>query len=193
VMRFAAKSPHRHRRVKQKGLPPRADLERLSRRGVELVAGYDRSGTRKIDNTRKRDLVLEEAIIVSLVDHPVFFFTCARRLSRFYAADRSHRDLIPMYHLQIRSKHHGRWALALRKASWSKPRSLCRERHRHLRRRSTGSLKGEIGACIRTPANLLIGRKQVGRPIFFSNDYYYRSFLPVSARVGRGRCYGRLA
>jgi Cu(I)/Ag(I) efflux system membrane protein CusA/SilA len=149
--------------------------------GVDIVAGYDRSGLiQESINTLKRDLV-EEAMIVSVVII-VFLFHLRSALIPILALPIAViATFIPMYYLQISSNIMSLGGLALAIGVLVDAsivmvengyRQLSEERHQ-------ASLKGESVSEPERQRILLSAAKQVGRPIFFSLIIIVVSFLPV--------------
>ena len=155
----------------QKTLPP----------GVEIVAGYDRSGLiQESINTLKRDL-LEEAIIVSLVII-IFLFHMRSALIPILALPIAViATFIPMYYLQISSNIMSLGGLALAIGVLVDASIVMVENgYRHLSEaQHQASLKGESVSESERQRILLSAAKQVGRPIFFSLIIIVVSFLPV--------------
>ncbi|HEY6418614.1 MAG TPA: CusA/CzcA family heavy metal efflux RND transporter [Candidatus Binataceae bacterium] len=150
-------------------------------RGVEIVAGYDRSGLiQESINTLKRDL-LEEAIIVSLVII-VFLFHLRSALIPILALPIAViATFIPMYYLQISSNIMSLGGLALAIGVLVDASIVMVENgYRHLSEaQHQASLKGESVSEPERQRILLSAAKQVGRPIFFSLIIIVVSFLPV--------------
>ncbi len=149
--------------------------------GVEIVAGYDRSGLiQESINTLKRDL-LEEAIIVSLVII-VFLFHLRSALIPILALPIAViATFIPMYYLQISSNIMSLGGLALAIGVLVDASIVMVENgYRHLSEaQHQASLKGESVSGSERQQILLSAAKQVGRPIFFSLIIIVVSFLPV--------------
>ena len=156
--------------------------------GVEVVAGYDRSGLIQTSiETLQRDL-LEEAIIVSVV---IIVFLLSLPLGADSDSDSAHRggrilhpDVLPPCQLE----HHVAGRIGA--GDW-RARGRC---HRHGRKRIPAS----FGAPSRSESEplpepqrrqiLLDSAKQVGPAIFFSLVIIVVSFLPVfllEAQEGR--------
>ena len=150
-------------------------------RGVEIVAGYDRSGLiQESISTLKRDL-LEEAIIVSLVII-VFLFHLRSALIPILALPIAViATFIPMYYLQISSNIMSLGGLALAIGVLVDASIVMVENgYRHLSEaQHQASLKGEPVSEPERQRILLSAAKQVGRPIFFSLIIIVVSFLPV--------------
>jgi Cu(I)/Ag(I) efflux system membrane protein CusA/SilA len=155
----------------QKTMPP----------GVEIVAGYDRSGLiQESINTLKRDL-LEEAIIVSFVII-VFLFHLRSALIPILALPIAViATFIPMYYLQISSNIMSLGGLALAIGVLVDASIVMVENgYRHLSEmQHQASLKEESVSGPERQRVLLSAAKQVGRPIFFSLIIIVVSFLPV--------------
>ena len=158
-----------------------AQIQKTLPRGVEIVAGYDRSGLIQASiNTLKRDL-LEEAIIVSLVII-VFLFHLRSALIPILALPIAViATFIPMYYLQISSNIMSLGGLALAIGVLVDASIVMVENgYRHLSEaQHQASLKGESVSGAQRSQILLAAAKQVGRPIFFSLIIIVVSFLPV--------------
>ncbi|MGO9057858.1 MAG: efflux RND transporter permease subunit [Candidatus Binataceae bacterium] len=155
----------------QKTLPP----------GVEIVAGYDRSGLiQESINTLKRDL-LEEAIIVSLVIIFFLFHLHSALIPILALPIAVIATFIPMYYLQISSNIMSLGGLALAIGVLVDASIVMVENgYRHLsERQRRASLRGESVSEPERQRILLSAAKQVGRPIFFSLIIIVVSFLPV--------------
>ena len=158
-----------------------AQIQKTLPRGVEIVAGYDRSGLIQASiNTLKRDL-LEEAIIVSLVII-IFLFHLRSALIPILALPIAViATFIPMYYLQISSNIMSLGGLALAIGVLVDASIVMVENgYRHLSEaQHQASLKGESVSEPERQRILLSAAKQVGRPIFFSLIIIVVSFLPV--------------
>ena len=158
-----------------------AEIQKTLPRGVEIVAGYDRSGLIQASiNTLKRDL-LEEAIIVSLVII-IFLFHLRSALIPILALPIAViATFIPMYYLQISSNIMSLGGLALAIGVLVDASIVMVENgYRHLSEaQHQASLKGESVSASERQRILLSAAKQVGRPIFFSLIIIVVSFLPV--------------
>jgi Cu(I)/Ag(I) efflux system membrane protein CusA/SilA len=158
-----------------------AQIQKTLPRGVEIVAGYDRSGLiQESINTLKRDL-LEEAIIVSLVII-VFLFHLRSALIPILALPIAViATFIPMYYLQISSNIMSLGGLALAIGVLVDASIVMVENgYRHLSEaQHEASQKGESISEPERQRILLSAAKQVGRPIFFSLIIIVVSFLPV--------------
>jgi len=158
-----------------------AQIQKTLPRGVEIVAGYDRSGLiQESINTLKRDL-LEEAVIVSLVII-VFLFHLRSALIPILALPIAViATFIPMYYLQISSNIMSLGGLALAIGVLVDASIVMVENgYRHLSEaQHRESLKGESVSESERQQILLSAAKQVGRPIFFSLIIIVVSFLPV--------------
>jgi Cu(I)/Ag(I) efflux system membrane protein CusA/SilA len=158
-----------------------AQIRKTLPRGVEIVAGYDRSGLiQESINTLKRDL-LEEAIIVSLVII-VFLFHLRSALIPILALPIAViATFIPMYYLQISSNIMSLGGLALAIGVLVDASIVMVENgYRHLSEaQHQASLKGESVSESERQRILLSAAKQIGRPIFFSLIIIVVSFLPV--------------
>jgi copper/silver efflux system protein len=155
----------------QKTLPP----------GVEIVAGYDRSGLiQESINTLKRDL-LEEAIIVSLVIIIFLFHLRSAFIPILALPIAVIATFIPMYYLQISSNIMSLGGLALAIGVLVDASIVMVENgYRHLSEaQQRAALQGELIAEPERQRILLSAAKQVGRPIFFSLIIIVVSFLPV--------------
>ena len=158
-----------------------AQIRKTLPAGVEIVAGYDRSGLiQESINTLKRDL-LEEAIIVSLVII-VFLFHLRSALIPILALPIAViATFIPMYYLQISSNIMSLGGLALAIGVLVDASIVMVENgYRHLSEAQNEALqKGESVSEPERQRILLSAAKQVGRPIFFSLIIIVVSFLPV--------------
>ena len=158
-----------------------AQIRRTLPAGVEIVAGYDRSGLIQASiNTLKRDLV-EEAIIVSLVII-IFLFHLRSALIPILALPIAViATFIPMYYLQISSNIMSLGGLALAIGVLVDASIVMVENgYRHLSEaQHQASLTGESVSEAQRQQILLAAAKQVGRPIFFSLIIIVVSFLPV--------------
>ena len=158
-----------------------AQIQKTLPAGVEIVAGYDRSGLiQESINTLKRDL-LEEAIIVSLVII-VFLFHLRSALIPILALPIAViATFIPMYYLQISSNIMSLGGLALAIGVLVDASIVMVENgYRHLSEaQQEASQKGESVSEPQRQRILLSAAKQVGRPIFFSLIIIVVSFLPV--------------
>ena len=177
VMRYGQNALTVIEGVKQK----LAEIQKTLPRGVEIVAGYDRSGLIQASiNTLKRDL-LEEAIIVSLVII-IFLFHLRSALIPILALPIAViATFIPMYYLQISSNIMSLGGLALAIGVLVDASIVMVENgYRHLSEaQHQASLKGELVSASERQRILLSAAKQVGRPIFFSLIIIVVSFLPV--------------
>jgi Cu(I)/Ag(I) efflux system membrane protein CusA/SilA len=158
-----------------------AQIRKTLPAGVEIVAGYDRSGLiQESINTLKRDL-LEEAIIVSLVII-VFLFHLRSALIPILALPIAViATFIPMYYLQISSNIMSLGGLALAIGVLVDASIVMVENgYRHLSEaQHEASQKGGSVSEPERQRILLSAAKQVGRPIFFSLIIIVVSFLPV--------------
>ena len=158
-----------------------AEIQKTLPQGVDIVAGYDRSGLiQESINTLKRDL-LEEAIIVSLVII-VFLFHLRSALIPILALPIAViATFIPMYYLQISSNIMSLGGLALAIGVLVDASIVMVENgYRHLSEaQHQALLKGESVSASERQRILLSAAKQVGRPIFFSLIIIVVSFLPV--------------
>src|SRR3984893_107282 len=160
----------------RKSLPP----------GVEIVAGYDRSGLiSQYIATLKRDLI-EEAIIVSLVVI-VFLFHFRSALIPIVSIPLALiASFIPMYYFHVSSNimSLGGFALAIG-VLMDASIVMVENSHRHLAERTAG---GRPLAQDEHRRLVLGAAKQVGRPLFYSLLIIIVSFLPVfllEAQEGR--------
>src|SRR6266850_8454419 len=164
-----------------------AQIQKTLPRGVEIVAGYDRSGLiQESINTLKRDL-LEEAIIVSLVII-VFLFHLRSALIPILALPIAViATFIPMYYLQISSNIMSLGGLALAIGVLVDAAIVMVENgYRQLSEHPSAETEG-VPAPERRRI-LLSSAKQVGPAIFFSLVIIVVSFLPVfllEAQEGR--------
>ena len=158
-----------------------AQIQKTLPRGVEIVAGYDRSGLIQASiDTLKRDL-LEEVIIVSLVII-IFLFHLRSALIPILALPIAViATFIPMYYLQISSNIMSLGGLALAIGVLVDASIVMVENgYRHLSEaQQHAALSGESVSASERQRILLSAAKQVGRPIFFSLIIIVVSFLPV--------------
>jgi copper/silver efflux system protein len=167
-----------------------AELQKSLPRGVEIVAGYDRSGliSASID-TLRRDLT-EEAIIVSIVII-VFLFHFRSALIPILSIPLALlATFIPMYYLRVSSNIMSLGGLALAIGVLVDASIVMVENgYRWLADRTAQArAHGEAVAEDERRRTLLGAAKQVGRPIFFSLLIIVVSFLPVfllEAQEGR--------
>ncbi len=158
-----------------------AQIRKTLPAGVEIVAGYDRSGLiQESINTLKRDL-LEEAIIVSLVIIIFLFHLRSAFIPILALPIAVIATFIPMYYLQISSNIMSLGGLALAIGVLVDASIVMVENgYRHLSEaQQQASLKGEPISEPERQRILLSAAKQVGRPIFFSLVIIVVSFLPV--------------
>jgi Cu(I)/Ag(I) efflux system membrane protein CusA/SilA len=158
-----------------------AQIRKTLPAGVEIVAGYDRSGLIQASiNTLKRDL-LEEAIIVSLVIIIFLFHLRSAFIPILALPIAVIATFIPMYYLQISSNIMSLGGLALAIGVLVDASIVMVENgYRHLSEaQQHASLKGESLSEPERQRILLSAAKQVGRPIFFSLIIIVVSFLPV--------------
>ncbi len=158
-----------------------AQIQKTLPRGVEIVAGYDRSGLIQASiNTLKRDL-LEEAIIVSLVIIIFLFHLRSAMIPILALPIAVIATFIPMYYLQISSNIMSLGGLALAIGVLVDASIVMVENgYRHLSEaQHQASLRGESVSASERQKILLSAAKQVGRPIFFSLIIIVVSFLPV--------------
>jgi Cu(I)/Ag(I) efflux system membrane protein CusA/SilA len=158
-----------------------AEIQKTLPRGVEIVAGYDRSGLIQASiNTLKRDL-LEEAIIVSLVIIIFLLHLRSAFIPILALPIAVIATFIPMYYLQISSNIMSLGGLALAIGVLVDASIVMVENgYRHLSEaQNLASIKGETVPESERQRILLSAAKQVGRPIFFSLIIIVVSFLPV--------------
>lgn len=158
-----------------------AQIQKTLPRGVEIVAGYDRSGLiQESINTLKRDL-LEEAIIVSLVIIIFLFHLRSAFIPILALPIAVIATFIPMYYLQISSNIMSLGGLALAIGVLVDASIVMVENgYRHLSKaQHDASVKDERVSEPERQRILLSAAKQVGRPIFFSLIIIVVSFLPV--------------
>jgi Cu(I)/Ag(I) efflux system membrane protein CusA/SilA len=158
-----------------------AQIRKTLPAGVEIVAGYDRSGLiQESINTLKRDL-LEEAIIVSLVIIVFLFHLRSALIPILTLPIAVVATFIPMYYLQISSNIMSLGGLALAIGVLVDASIVMVENgYRHLSEaQHEALLKGESVSEPERQRILLSAAKQVGRPIFFSLIIIVVSFLPV--------------
>ena len=158
-----------------------AQIRKTLPAGVEILAGYDRSGLiQESIHTLTRDLV-EEAIIVSLVI-VIFLFHLRSALIPILALPIAVvATFIPMYYLKTSSNIMSLGGLALAIGVLVDASIVMVENgYRHLSEAQYGaSLQGETVSGSDRQRILLTAAKQVGRPIFFSLIIIVVSFLPV--------------
>jgi Cu(I)/Ag(I) efflux system membrane protein CusA/SilA len=157
------------------------EIQKTLPAGVEIVAGYDRSGLiQESINTLKRDL-LEEAIIVSLVIIIFLFHLRSAFIPILALPIAVIATFIPMYYLQISSNIMSLGGLALAIGVLVDASIVMVENgYRHLSEaQQKAALQGELIAEPERQRILLSAAKQVGRPIFFSLIIIVVSFLPV--------------
>ena len=158
-----------------------AQIQKTLPRGVEIVAGYDRSGLIQASiNTLKRDLI-EEAIIVSLVIIIFLFHLRSAFIPILALPIAVIATFIPMYYLQISSNIMSLGGLALAIGVLVDASIVMVENgYRHLSEaQQAASLKSVPVPEPERQRILLSAAKQVGRPIFFSLIIIVVSFLPV--------------
>jgi Cu(I)/Ag(I) efflux system membrane protein CusA/SilA len=158
-----------------------AQIQKTLPRGVEIVAGYDRSGLIQASiNTLKRDLI-EEAIIVSLVIIIFLFHLRSAFIPILALPIAVIATFIPMYYLQISSNIMSLGGLALAIGVLVDASIVMVENgYRHLSEaQHQASLSGESVSEPERQRILLSAAKQVGRPIFFSLIIIVVSFMPV--------------
>ena len=158
-----------------------AEIQKTLPQGVEMVAGYDRSGLiQESINTLKRDL-LEEAVIVSLVIIVFLFHLRSAFIPILALPIAVIATFIPMYYLQISSNIMSLGGLALAIGVLVDASIVMVENgYRHLSEaQHQASIKGDLISEPERQRILLSAAKQVGRPIFFSLIIIVVSFLPV--------------
>lgn len=154
--------------------------------GVEVIAGYDRSGLihASID-TLQRDLI-EEAVIVSLVIIVFLFHFRSALVPILTLPIAALASFVPMYHLHVTSNIMSLGGLALAIGVLVDAAIVMVENgHRHL---AEAQGRGETIDEERRRRILLDAAKQVGPAIFFSLIIIVVSFLPVfllEAQEGR--------
>ncbi|MBV9398351.1 MAG: efflux RND transporter permease subunit [Bryobacterales bacterium] len=154
--------------------------------GVEIVAGYDRSGLiHESINTLQRDLI-EEAIIVSLVIIVFLFHFRSAFVPILTLPIAVLASFIPMYYLHVTSNIMSLGGLALAIGVLVDAAIVMVENgYRHV---AEAQAAGEPIDEARRRAILLDAAKQVGPAIFFSLVIIVVSFLPVfllEAQEGR--------
>jgi len=177
VMRYGQNALNVIGGVKQK----LAEIRETLPRGVEMVAGYDRSGLIQASiDTLKRDL-LEEAVIVSLVIIVFLFHLRSALIPIVTLPIAVIATFIPMYYLRISSNIMSLGGLALAIGVLVDASIVMVENgHRHLSENEREALqRGESVPAPERRRILLSAAKQVGRPIFFSLIIIVVSFLPV--------------
>jgi len=186
VMRFGQNALNVIRGVKQE----LAELQKTLPPGVQIVAGYDRSGLiRSSIDTLERDLV-EEAIIVSLVII-VFLFHFRSALVPILTLPLAVlATFIPMYYLSVSSNIMSLGGLALAIGVVVDASIVMVENgYRHLSEHQRAATReGRTLSELQRRHILLDAAKQVGRPLFFSLIIIVVSFLPVfllEAQEGR--------
>jgi Cu(I)/Ag(I) efflux system membrane protein CusA/SilA len=158
-----------------------AQIRKTLPAGVQIVAGYDRSGLiQESINTLKRDL-LEEAIIVSLVIIIFLFHLRSAFIPILALPIAVIATFVPMYYLQISSNIMSLGGLALAIGVLVDASIVMVENgYRHLSEaQHEAALKGESVPEPERQRILLSAARQVGRPIFFSLIIIVVSFLPV--------------
>ena len=159
-----------------------AELRKSLPPGVEIVAGYDRSGLIQDSiATLKRDLI-EETIVVSLVIIIFLFHFRSALIPILTLPLAVLATFIPMYYLQVSSNIMSLGGLALAigvlvDASIVMVENGYRRLSEHQR---TAQENGETATDESKRREILLdAAKQVGRPIFFSLVIIVVSFLPV--------------
>ena len=160
-----------------------ADVRSSLPAGVEVVAGYDRSGLiQESINTLQRDL-LEEAIIVSVVIIVFLFHFRSALIPILTLPIAVVASFIPMYYLHVTSNIMSLGGLALAIGVLVDAAIVMVENgYRHLSEQRTAIVEADRRRI------LLDSAKQVGPAIFFSLVIIVVSFLPVfllEAQEGR--------
>ncbi len=164
----------------KKSLPP----------GIEIVAGYDRSGLiRASMRTLERDLI-EEAAIVSLVIIVFLFHFRSALIPILTLPLAVLATFIPMYYLQVSSNVMSLGGLALAIGVLVDASIVMVENgYRHLAEaQAAAAVRGAALDAAERRRILLDAAAQVGRPLFFSLVIIVVSFLPVfllEAQEGR--------
>ncbi len=186
VMRYGENALNVIDRVKRKI----AELQRSLPPGVEIVAGYDRSGLigESID-TLRRDLI-EEALIVSLVIVAFLLHFRSALIPIISIPLALLATFIPMYYLGVSSNIMSLGGLALAIGVLVDASIVMVENgHRRLTERESAARQSGrgLGEAERR-RTLLEAARQVGRPLFYSLLIIAISFLPVfllEAQEGR--------
>ena len=158
--------------------------------GVEIVAGYDRSGLIQASiETLQRDL-LEEAIIVSFVTVAFLFHFRSALIPILTLPIAVVASFIPMYFLHVSSNIMSLGGLALAIGVLIDAAIVMVENgYRHLSEHIAASGPSAVSLTEKERRRILIGAaKQVGPAIFFSLLVILVSFLPVfllEAQEGR--------
>ena len=167
--------------------------------GVEIVAGYDRSGLiRASIDTLQRDL-LEEAIIVSLVIIVFLFHFRSAFIPILTLPIAVIASFIPMYYLQVSSNIMSLGGLALAIGVLVDAAIVMVENgYRHLSEAQHASTTREsepVSISRRERRKILLdAAKQVGPALFFSLVIIVVSFLPVfTLEAQEGRMFRPLA
>ena len=158
-----------------------AEIRKTLPAGVEILAGYDRSGLIQASiDTLERDL-LEEAIIVSLVIVIFLFHFRSALIPILTLPIAVIATFIPMYYLQVSSNIMSLGGLALAIGVLVDAAIVMVENgYRHLSEvQHAAESKGGSVSPPERQRILLSAAKQVGRPIFFSLIIIVVSFLPV--------------
>ncbi len=183
VMRYGSNALNVIEGVKKK----LADIKGSLPPGVEIVAGYDRSGLIQASiHTLKRDL-LEEAAIVSLVTIVFLFHVRSALIPIITLPIAVVASFIPMYYLGVSSNIMSLGGLALAIGVLVDAAIVMVENgYRHLAARQAAATEA---LSERERRRILIdAAKQVGPPLFFSLLIIVISFLPVfllEAQEGR--------
>ena len=156
--------------------------------GVEVVAGYDRSGLiRESIRTLQRDLI-EEAVIVSLVTIVFLFHFRSALIPILTLPIAVIASFLPMYYLHVSSNIMSLGGIALAIGVLVDAAIVMVENgYRHLAERQEGAEGSGISEGERRQI-LLNSAKQVGPAIFYSLLIIVVSFLPVfllEAQEGR--------
>jgi len=158
--------------------------------GVEIVAGYDRSGLIEASIDTLKRALFEEAIIVSLVIIVFLFHLRSALIPILTLPLAVLATFIPMYFFQVSSNIMSLGGLALAIGVLVDASIVMVENgYRHLSERQLEEERG--GSAVDEPERqriLIRAAKQVGRPLFFSLIIIVVSFLPVfllEAQEGR--------
>jgi Cu(I)/Ag(I) efflux system membrane protein CusA/SilA len=191
VMRYGQNALNVISGVKQKiaqisaSLPP----------GVEIVAGYDRSGLIQASiDTLKRDLI-EEAIIVSVVIVVFLFHFRSAFIPILALPIAVVASFIPMYYLQVSSNIMSLGGLALAIGVLVDAAIVMVENGYRKLSEAQQALEGSDGISSREQKKILLdAAKQVAPALFFSLLIIVVSFLPVfMLEAQEGRMFRPLA
>jgi len=158
-----------------------SELKKSLPSGIEIVAGYDRSGLISASiRTLQRDLV-EEAIIVSLVIIVFLFHFRSALIPILTLPLAVLATFIPMYYLQVSSNIMSLGGLALAIGVLVDASIVMVENgYRHLaEEQGLATQRGAAIDAVQRRRILLAAARQVGRPLFFSLVIIVVSFLPV--------------